>query len=211
MDITTVCLKIGNKYHADYVNKLANMVRRNSRLHIPRFVCITDDPTGVYETTIPAIRHDYLSGWWHKVALFGGYKFDTERLVYFDLDTIIVDNIDFIYEYDGDFAILEDFYYPKRQGSAVLSIKKGYGGEIWDKFVLNPMLALQSGPGDQDWIERANSRHADRWQHRFPGKFVSYKVHCQSGIPAGAAVVCFHGRPKNEDVTDTWWVKEHWR
>jgi len=28
---------------------------------------------------------------------------------------------------------------------------------------------------------------------------VSYKVHCRAGVPAGARVVCFHGRPKPWD------------
>ena len=38
------CLKIGDKYNADYVNKLQNMVRQYSDAP---FLCFTDDPTGV--------------------------------------------------------------------------------------------------------------------------------------------------------------------
>ena len=43
-----ICMKWGDKYSADYVNILFNMVSRN--LSIPfRFVCFTDDPKGINE------------------------------------------------------------------------------------------------------------------------------------------------------------------
>ena len=41
-----VCLKYGDKYSADYVNKLYNGVKRN--LTVPfEFVCYTEDPKGI--------------------------------------------------------------------------------------------------------------------------------------------------------------------
>ena len=43
-----ICMKWGDKYSADYVNILFNMVSRN--LSTPfRFVCFTDDPKGINE------------------------------------------------------------------------------------------------------------------------------------------------------------------
>ena len=43
-----ICMKWGDKYSADYVNILFNMVSRN--LSIPfRFACFTDDPKGINE------------------------------------------------------------------------------------------------------------------------------------------------------------------
>ena len=41
-----ICMKWGDKYSADYVNILFNMVSRN--LNKPfKFVCFTDDPIGI--------------------------------------------------------------------------------------------------------------------------------------------------------------------
>ena len=46
--VNVMCLKWGNKYGPEYVNRLHNMVKRN--LTIPhRFVCFTDDPKGLQE------------------------------------------------------------------------------------------------------------------------------------------------------------------
>ena len=36
---------------------------------------------------------------------------------------------------------------------------------------------------------------------------VSYKYHCRQGLPDGAKVVIFHGKPNPADVNDQW-VKE---
>ena len=41
-----LCIKWGNKFPADYVNKLYRMVERH--LSLPhRFVCLTDNTTGL--------------------------------------------------------------------------------------------------------------------------------------------------------------------
>lgn len=44
--VNVVCMKWGTKYPALYVNNLASMVKRNLTLPY-RFVCFTDDPTGL--------------------------------------------------------------------------------------------------------------------------------------------------------------------
>ena len=44
--VNVLCIKWGNKYGPEYVNKLHSMVRRH--LHRPfRFVCLTDDGAGI--------------------------------------------------------------------------------------------------------------------------------------------------------------------
>ena len=41
-----ICMKWGDKYGAEYVNRLYNMVRRNLTLDF-QMVCLTDDSTGI--------------------------------------------------------------------------------------------------------------------------------------------------------------------
>ena len=48
MSLTIVCMKWGTKYDPSYVNKLYSMVERNLSSSF-RFVCFTDDPTGIKE------------------------------------------------------------------------------------------------------------------------------------------------------------------
>jgi hypothetical protein len=51
-------------------------------------------------------------------------------------------------------------------------------------------------------------QEVDILQEMHPGEFVSYKTHCTKGVPDGARVVCFHGRPRPHEVGG--WVKDYW-
>ena len=81
------------KQGGDYVRRMRAMARR----HITRpfrFVCLTDAPErhpGIDTIEVP----ERIRGWWAKLAL---HKPDLlpkgERIVYLDLDTLILANID---------------------------------------------------------------------------------------------------------------------
>lgn len=199
-----VCVKVGTKYGPEYVNRLAAMVARQTTLPY-EFVCLTDDETGL-DVAWADIRTG-LTGWWEKLVLFQPHPFLFERRVIFlDLDTVIVGNMDFLLEYSGHFAILRDFYDHKHMGSAVMSFEPGFGQHIFTDYTKE-----QEGRwwGDQAWIEHC-VKDADRWQDLYHGMVVSYKVHCQDGIPEGARVICFHGEPRPHQVTHLPWMQEHW-
>lgn len=190
LNLTVTCVKVGTRYGPEYVNRLASMVARHTTLP-HRFLCLTDDPRGL-DCDTADIGTD-LPGWWAKLILFKPHpKLEGHRVVFLDLDTVIVDNIDFLLEYDGPFAILRDFYWPKGYGSAIMSIAPGFGQQVWDQF--QPEYVGRY-PGDQDWIRRLIP-HADLWQDIAPKKIVSYKVDVLPARRKGEAVVCFHGEPK---------------
>jgi hypothetical protein len=54
--------------------------------------------------------------------------------------------------------------------------------------------------GDQEWL----THHAKGVNEIPKGKVVSYKYHCRNGLPDGASVVCFHGKPDYWEVGDEW-------
>ena len=95
--LTVACLKQGTLYSAAYVNILAAMVARNLTLRY-RFVCFTEDMRGIncreHHIECWPIR-DRLEGWWGKLALFAPGTFDG-RVLFLDLDTVILGNIDAI-------------------------------------------------------------------------------------------------------------------
>ena len=106
-----VCLKYGNKYSAEYVNKLYNMVKRNLTLD-HEFVCFTEDATGID----PAIRIEPIplisgvTGWWYKPMFFNPRLPLRGTLLFFDLDVVIFKNIDYLFTYKpGEFCIIRDF------------------------------------------------------------------------------------------------------
>ena len=199
---TVVCVKVGDKYSVEYVNRLAKMVARHvTRTH--RFLCLTDEASGLecdhadIGTKLPV--------WWSKLILFKPHpELVGHRVIFLDLDTVIMGNIDFLFDYTGPFAILRDFYGPSRYGSAIMSIAPGFGKHIWDSFTPEVMARHH---GDQAWI--LEQLQNGLWQDLAPGKIGSYKADEMQDSPGDFAICCFHGTPKPHDVDG--WVTGEWR
>lgn len=203
--LTVVCVKAGSLYGPEYVNILKDMIYRNVENGIVnRFICLTDDPTGLDGIeTIPL--PDDLEGWWGKLYMFREGLFPYgERIAYFDLDTIITGRLDKIFAYDGKFAALRDFYEPGVLASGVMLWESGAVDHIWEDWVSSGKP--RDKKGDQWWIGR---NKADFLQDLFPSKLVSYKKDCLVAPPRDAAVICFHGLPRPHQVEG--WVQDFWK
>ena len=146
-----------------------------------------------------------LVGWWNKIYLFKRGVLDG-RVIFFDLDTVLVGEIDFLAHFDDEFAILRDFNRPDAFGSGVMVWNGSASNDVWDEFVRAGCPNLRRG--DQVWIQKMRP-NAALLQDRFPGKFVSYKNDSREGPPPGASVVCFHGDPRPHEV-DAPWMRQHW-
>jgi len=214
--LTVVSLCAGDKYGPEYVNRLKAAVARN--LSIPhRFICMTDRPQGLDCETLPVPMN--LPGWWGKIAVFNKKLFPGRRL-FIDLDSVITGNLDDFAAYTGKLAVIRPFPGDRDNGinSGLMNIAPGAYAQIWKKFSVNPQAAVQYcvanavpawNCGDQRWLELMIKEKLDYWQDLNPGQVVSYKFHCQQGLPDNARVVSFHGKPDPHDVTDVW-VKENW-
>lgn len=204
--LNVVCLKVGSKYTAEYVNRLYSMVGRNLDV-VHRFVCLTDRP---YDANllpdIETVRVGMpVTGWWHKVSLFQPEPYGmTGRILFLDLDVVIVGDLGPLATFQADFAIIRDFMNPAVFNSSVFLLAVGARPEVWNQF--DPERDTAAYHGDQDWITR-KGKPADLW----PAEWcVSYRLAAQVSPPAGAKVVCFHGRPKPHEVGSGSWVKENW-
>jgi hypothetical protein len=164
--ITILCVRFGNRYGPEYVERLRNMISRN--ITIPyEIVCLTDDPRPIKDVRlIVQGSAGYSKLWWHKVHMFDPSLPLRGRILYFDLDIIICDNIDRLalntqpaskHSDLGDTIMgIQDFnraFYPgwKILNSSAMSWMHGRHSEIWDNFKTNPKSA-QRLHGDQDWI-----------------------------------------------------------
>ena len=97
--INVICVKHGDRYDHTYVNRLHHMIKKY--LTVPfKFYCYTDNPDKVDANIIP-MPDDGLELWWPKLRMFekglGGL---TDKCLFFDLDVVIQDNIDFIVDFD---------------------------------------------------------------------------------------------------------------
>lgn len=207
--LNIVCVKWGTLYSSDYVNILYDMVRRNIKDGAPgKFVCFTDNPDGLHDDIEARPLPDNLTAWWNKLYLFKDGLFpDGDRVVYLDLDTVITGSLDDILGYNGEFAILRDFYRQEGYQSSIMSWVAGTCNDIWNEYVRAEFPSVDGG--DQAWIEKSRF-FLDIWQDLFPDSFVSYKAHCSEGIPRGAKVVIFHGVPMPHQVLDGW-VPHIWK
>ena len=160
-----ICLNSGNYLGRgqEYVEILFDKVRRNLSDKIEfEFLCFTDDPNpyanGIQKK--PLLKN--LKGWWHKLYFFKKGLFNQgDRIVFLDLDTVIVGGLDEIVKYDGPFATLRDFYRPNGLGPAIILWTPTKHTEyIWTHFISRWNLGLREdyfsrlgGRGDQAILE----------------------------------------------------------
>lgn len=198
-----VCVRSKDFLTVDYVNILFDAVKRNTTLDC-RFICYTDDPSGLDDYIEVRPLEPTLTGWWHKLFMFAepleGQTF------FFDLDTVIISNLDEYLSYIGKFAVLRDFVNPDTFGSALMSWH-GDVSEIWDKYNYEGRPLLDNG--DQQFIESCGIQ-ADRIQDTTSGIY-SYKVDRQDRWPhPDSKIICFHGKPRPHEVSGGW-VPLIWR
>ena len=230
--VTVLCVRFGNKYGRNYVERLRNMVSRH--LTIPyEFVCLTDDQhpiEGVRSIVQPSAN--YAKGWWHKVHMFDPNLALQGRILYLDLDVVIHNNINKLVDIKGDrFYGIRDFnrkFYPSWHSlnSSALSWTHGTNADIWTKFQADKSTA-QRLQGDQDWIWKlAKDRikfwpdswiQSYKWEIRGRDELVDrtgrkgFKTVSNNVKPnPECSVAVFHGAPNPEDVQDLF-VVDNWR
>ncbi len=195
----------------EYVNRLYGMISRNLFGVEGKFTVFTDDIEAKgYRPEIfvePLPRG--VTGWWNKLYLFcPGLFRHGERVLYFDLDTVIIGALDEIAAYDGDFAMLSDFLRPGKLQASVMAWRVGFGAYLWQEWNRAGRPEIDHG-GDQSWIENTLREPAVLLQELFPAKFVSYKKDCIPFPPEGSSVVVFHGEPRPHNCGRPW-VEAMW-
>ncbi len=231
--INIVCLKWGDKYGPEYVNRLYAMIDRNTTRPF-RLWCFTEDRRSIRPEVVihPLHRADEFVGWWNKIWLFSEELpiAAGEQIFYVDLDTLIIDNIDHILvSNNAPMIVLRDLLHGIAKtagevGSGLMSWRHGDYTHIWTKFKTNPAKAIQRAHphGDQWWVQYCVTER-QYWQDLHPGEIVSFKVHCLRGPPPSARIICYRGRPsipesatqsgvaQNRRYEPQAWVLEHWR
>ncbi len=231
VQVTVLCVKFGGKYRRDYVERLRNMVSRH--MTIPyEFACLTDDQHPIEGVrTIYQKNAGYAKGWWHKVHMFDPSLPINGRILYFDLDVVIHNNIDKLAQtFTNEFMGIHDFnrkFYAnwKNLNSSVMAWNHGTQNHIWDLYKDKPSEA-QRLQGDQDWIWKTSKDRIKFWPREW---IQSYKWEIRSreeltmlngkrqfkdvkdniDIHPECSVAVFHGDPNPHDVKDKF-VVDNW-
>lgn len=204
--LTVACvLKSGGIYDPSWVAKLKAAVRQH--LSEPHdFVCLSD--VDVSCDRIP-LEHDW-PGWWAKMEV---YRLKGP-VIFFDLDTLPIGDLSDLAAHAAKkgFSALQDFYRPHGIGSGVMTWSAAADmTNVYETFRDDAAAIMKQigSRGDQGVLEEMNVP-AWRLQFSLGRQIVSYKVHCQQGIPPGARVVCLHGVPKFLDMPSTDPVRQLW-
>jgi hypothetical protein len=237
--VTILCMKWGSKYGPEYVNNLHNMVRRHLR-RPHRFVCLTDDPGGIQQGVdclpIPELQLPPNSPerGWTKLVTYTTPLYDIRGTVLFlDLDLLVVDAIDCLFEPEGAFMIIKDWVKRGVTGnSSVYRFQAGAHPDVLDYFRAHFPEIRRRFRNEQEFLSDFLARQGKL--RYWPAEWCrSFKHHCiRKGLaawirppqqPPGARIVVFHGKPNPPDAVlgrgGKWyrpvlpapWVAEHWR
>jgi len=232
-DRNVVCLKYGDKYSSLYVNRLFNMVKRHTTGDIG-FFCITENPVGldpdIKIIQIPEVKG--LQGWWYKPFVFSKDLPINGKILFLDLDVVIIKNIDCFFEYSpSKFCIIRDFTRAmnsawNRYNSSVFRLDSGTLPHVWDNLIRDISITKRLH-GDQDWIFETVKENFQfwpdewcqsyKWEIRNRNEIVGVgrqrnfsTIQHEPKIKTETRILVFHGDPKPEQVKDPI-VIDNWR
>ena len=224
---TITCMKWGTRYGVDYVNRLASMIRRNTR-RPTRIVCFTDQPAGIepgVETApLPPITIPERVQWlgWRKISLWQAPLLNLEGDVLFlDLDVVITGSLDDFFDFEpGRYCVARNWSEPELRvgNTSVYRFPVGRMTYIYDEFNSDPERFLARYRNSQKYISGEakdmvfwptewclSFKHSllPRWPLNF---FIAPK------LPPATRVVAFTGKPDPDEARDGHWpVTSGWK
>lgn len=206
--LTIWCVYWGDKYEKGYVQRLQSAVARN--LSIPhRFKCLTDAHIdGVH--TVRQISDK--QGWWQKWDLFSFVG----PALYLDLDVVITGDIAPMCYTDADIRTGLNWAMSGHNGCQSTAMFWNDARkliDLYDESICGcwpPFSKPGTLYGDQEMLTKLRDNKQLEVDYFDSDHLVSYKYHCQNGLPNNARVVAFHGEPKPADVRDEW-VRQAWQ
>lgn len=218
VNVCCVWVKANVPYGVEYVANLRAMVKKHlTRTY--RLWCLTDRPLQLPYGVAPIpIAHDKtLFGWWAKVQMFRHGLFQG-RVLYLDLDSLIVTSLDPIVDFPASLALLpHQGTFTGRYKGKQREIVPRFNSSVmvWDADSAaatslyrdwDPSIADRLH-GDQDWIgERVP------YAATMPAEWFPRLSMLEGNPPSAEAKVVLCKVPKNTIAADLYpWVNDVWR
>lgn len=181
-----ICIKWGQKYGADYANRLYAMVRRN--LTPPfRLVCFTDDAAGlnpnIEARALPDVTYGMpvkTWGQWPKSRLWGAELGGlTGTVLFMDLDVVITGSLDPFFEVGDpdDFFLARNSNTPlERLGqTSIFRMPVGRLAPLQEQFAKDPQAVADKYRFEQRFVTRNVPGGVKFWPR---GWVAQFKTHC---------------------------------
>ena len=238
-----VCIKWGTKFDSEYVNRLYDMVERNLTLQ-HRFVCFTDNKKGLKKGIevfpLPPIK--FKPGperGWRKLSVFNKKLADLKgQALCLDVDVVIINNIDYLFEEKGEFRILKDWGYPKESyvgNSGCYRFNIGKHPDVLEYFEKNFDKIREQFRNEEEYLSW-KMKEKGILQYWKPKTAISFKHGCMSAFPLNffrtpkqptdeTKILIFHGNPLPREAINgyyklkrpqrfcrkTTWLKKFWQ
>jgi hypothetical protein len=172
-----------------------------------RFVCLSNKKA-ISGVDVIQLERGW-PGWWSKLELF---RHRLGRVVYLDLDTMLIRDVTDIFSREYVFAACADWKIVDQQGPVLNSCFMAMDGTdrsyIYEAFDPGKAKAYETWQrwGDQGFIQDHLREPFVKIQDEFPGRFVHFKTHIRQPdksvgrAPADASVVCFSGQPRPHKI-----------
>ena len=221
---TVLTIKWGTAFGARDVNMLFRACSANSH-HQLKFVCLTDDAGGLAPQievrpipdiglTPSEISH---RGVWRKLSLFSQDIADLGRVLFLDLDMLIVGDLSTFFETSegvtfqnmGESWRREPRSDAKDTGTCIFSFDTRREASVLDAFLSDKSANIDAWKNEQEFVG-AHVSQAFYWPE---GQVISFKRHlCRrngTGLftaparpPPCTSVVAFHGTPRPADTME---------
>lgn len=220
------CVIHGTAYDWVYVDRLRSMVQRNVSIPV-QFHVWTEHDRSVPPTIIKHCLEEWpgITGpkksWWYKLQMFNSKHFAGD-LLYFDLDTVICNDISWILNNSTErFWTIRDFRYLQnknynRMNSSIMWWNTTEFDWVWQKFQqLTPGVAARRYHGDQDFLQETIALdqrrflpdeciQSWRWSAWEGGMNFGTRRTLNPGsgaqINPTTSVLVFHGHPKPHEI-----------
>jgi len=219
------------EYNAETVNTWADMVSRN--LTIPhRLACVTDDPEGIEIDTMPlprdfdAIRS---AAWceqagapqcYRRITLFSPDAeqiFGAKRFVSMDMDCIVTNNIDYLFQRDDDFVMYKGTSGKRPYNGSMVMMTAGARSQVYTRLMTEgkglvdaaqeqylgsdqAIISYVLGRGEQVWGEGDGVYF---WSPRF-------KRQSKRRPPGNMSLLFFPGAPKPWQALEYPYIRKYW-
>lgn len=216
-ELTVTCVFVRGHvpFTPEYVVRLRSMARRSLPPH--RFVCLTDHfawlPDDIETITVEPPPREF--AWWTKVQLFNTALGFSGRMMYLDLDVLLVGDLSAVYAHPDSFVLAPDGAPAFRPRNRDLKVVKRFNSSVmaWDAGTHHELFADWTPAvakrlwGDQDWIgERCPQATA------LPAEWFPRLSKCGAPPWPEHAKVVLCKKPKNHDAVVQWpWFDQEWR
>jgi hypothetical protein len=212
--IASVLVQGEYPYTPEYVRRLFVMCQRYVKRSFA-FCCLTDQPMAMPDGVMPIQVHrlEGCFAFWTKLQLFHVLQYWGGRILYIDLDSVIVNSLDAIIDYPASLALTEDAQpsaatdrygrqIVKRFNSSVMAWDGGTHTDLWDLWTLSDAQRLST---DQDWIAERALDAAQMPASWFP------RASVVSPPWTSDAKVVLAKKPKGFEACAKWpWFNEAW-